>query len=57
MNDIVETPLITPRGQAWEDYVSGESGENNPYVEGSGSHRDYSVEMKRLLGERDENTD
>lgn len=49
-NDIVGA-LTSPEGQAFEDYINGEDGEDNPYTEGSEYHRDYSAEMKRLLGE------
>ncbi len=43
--------MATPVGQAWGDYINGENGENNPYTEGSEYHKEYSAEMKRLLGE------
>lgn len=43
--------LTTPKSQAFGDYMNGEDGENNPYIDGSEYHREYSAEMKRLLGE------
>lgn len=49
--DDVVGALTSPEGQAFADYINGENGENNPYTEGSEYHREYSADMKRLLGE------
>jgi len=43
--------LITPEGQAFEDYINMESGENNPYDEGSADHKAYEAEMTWWLEE------